>query len=95
METLLENAIKNFNFEQTIVIIVIIGFIQYFINKTQTRKLGTNHFAHVENRLELIDKSLNHCKESSDSLKRIEEKMDKMNDNLVYLRARLNGKKYG
>lgn len=33
--------------------------------------------------------------EMGDTLKRIEEKMDKMNDNLIYIRAKINGKDNG
>lgn len=93
MESFILEATKSFNFEQTIIIIGVLGLIQYLVNKGQTKKLSTNHFTHLGNKLELIDKSLTNCKESADSLRRIEEKLDRMNENIVYLRVKLNGRK--
>ena len=51
------------------------------------------HIKQGENTNEMVGKiGSNHLHEISETLKRIEDKMDRINENIVYIKARVNGK---
>lgn len=92
MEFLTE-SIKALESMSPLAIIALLCFIVYrMVGKDGTAD-GGNQFDGVNKKLDTI--ATNHLHElpdMADTLRRIEDQLSKMNDNIVYIKARVNGR---
>ena len=88
-----------FDFIKTLSYPAVIGLFLFFLNRSGIfelmadflrSKINGNTDPTTNERLDLITN--NHLHEVVDILKRIESKVEKMSDDVIYLKARSNGK---